>query len=172
MWETQALDEILDPRAPCYDSIAIVVRRGGWSQTLCCRLEVKPSATNYEWKTRQETRETGGRAEKGLMGTKFMLKILGGSQATGLWLGASPNREPHFHMQVSLWHVYSQSLGKHSFTRKAQPLKLWEGSSRGLWEVVGCMPLAGRTRFPSESITGHTAPDVRSGSRPRAPRDV
>lgn len=135
-----------------------------------CRLEVKPSATNYGWKTRQETRETGGRAEKGLMGTKFMLKILGGSQATGLWLGASPNREPHFHMQVSLWHVYSQSLGRHSFTRKAQPPKLWEGSSRGLWEVVGCMLLAGRARFPSESITGHTAPDVRSGSRPRAPR--
>lgn len=54
----------------------------------------------------------GGRAEKGLMGTKYMLKILGGSQATGLWLGASPNREPHFHMQVSLWHVYSPVSGQ------------------------------------------------------------
>lgn len=92
-------------------------------------------ATNYEWKTRQETRELGGRAERGLMGTKFMLKILGGSQATGLWLGASPNREPHFHMQVSLWHVYSPSLGRHSFTRKTQPLNLWEGSSP--WAVGG-----------------------------------
>lgn len=54
----------------------------------------------------------GGGAEKGLMGTKFMLKILGGSQATGLWLGSSPNREPHFHMQVSLWHVYSPVSGQ------------------------------------------------------------
>lgn len=38
---------------------------------------------------------------------KFMLKILGGSEATGLWLGARPNLEPHFHMRVSPRHVYS-----------------------------------------------------------------
>lgn len=54
----------------------------------------------------------GGGAEGGLMGTKLMLKILGGSQATGLWLGSRPNREPHFHMQVSLWRVYSPVSGQ------------------------------------------------------------
>lgn len=38
---------------------------------------------------------------------KLMLKILGSREATGLWLGARPNLEPHFHMRVSLRHVYS-----------------------------------------------------------------
>lgn len=83
---------------------------------------------------------------------KFMLKILGGSEATGLWPGARPNHEPHFHMRVSLWHVYSSPLHR-ALPGRAGPPGPWEGGGRWLWEV-GCVPLAGRARFPSESITG------------------
>lgn len=39
------------------------------------------------------------------MSVKFMLNILGGTEAAGPWLGARPDLEPHFHMQVSPRHV-------------------------------------------------------------------
>lgn len=83
--------------------------------------------------------------------TKFTLKILGGSEATGLWLGTRPNREPHFHMRVSLWYVYSSPLCR-ALPGRSGPPGPWEGGRRWLWEV-GCVPSAGRARFPSESIT-------------------
>lgn len=77
---------------------------------------------------------------------KFMLKILGGSEATGLWQGARPNHEPHFHMRVSLWHVYSSPLHR-ALPGRSSPPGPWEGGRHWLWEV-SCVPLAGTARFP------------------------
>lgn len=111
----------------------------------------------------------GGGGGRRAMLTKFMLKILGGSEATGLWPGARPNHGPHFHVRVSLWHVYSPPLRRAGSGRSGPPGPR-EGGRRWLWEV-GCVPLAGRAGFPSESITA-AGPDVRSGSRPGHLGDV
>lgn len=69
---------------------------------------------------------------------KFMLKILGGSEATGLWLGARPNHEPHFHMRVSLWHVYSLPLCRASPGRSS-PQDHWREAGAGCGRWAACL---------------------------------
>lgn len=85
------------------------------------------------------------------------------------------------HVKHTWWHggrrpvAGRQARPRASFPYAGQPAACLEGPllSRalpgragppGLWEV-GCVPLAARARFPSESITP-PAPDVRSVCRP------
>lgn len=88
------------------------------------RISLARDTTNCERNTGQGRRGIGGGEEGGgrrAMLTKFMLKILGGSEATGLWPGARPNHGPHFHTRVSLWHVYSPGLRRAVSGRPGPP---------------------------------------------------
>lgn len=96
--------------------------RGKGSQALRAglRISLERDATNCECKTGQGRREVGGGWGRAML-TQFMLKIFGGSEATGLWPGARPNHGPRFHMRVSLWHVYSPPLGRVVSGRSGPP---------------------------------------------------
>lgn len=121
-----------------------------------CTLEDKTAALKEtpqtECKTGQARREMGGGPWGGAHVNEVHAKDTGGREAAGWWLGARPNLEPHFHMQVSL-RLLRAASPLWSFRRKGCPPSPREGGGRWLW-AMGCVPLAGRARFPSKSITG------------------
>lgn len=104
------------------------------------------------------------------MRTKFVLKRLGSGKATGVWLGASPTTG-----LISLCGpdclMFTACLTAELHQKGLDPPGLLQGWGVGPPEV-GCTPSARRAWFPSESITRHGAPDVRSGSRLQTLGDV